>query len=189
MVAGGDQGRRPHPVVVGVDGSQASARALSWALREARHRQAPVRVVTVWAWGAGAIGLGSGPGPGLRDAASVARQARQTQEALVRAVLARFPGPLPELMTELVQGDAASALIERSRDGVLLVLGDQGVSGATHLVGSVADTCLRHGSCPVVVVPADSTRGSAVDGLVDQRPPSEPRSGLAPAVLGALGLL
>ena len=75
-------------------------------------------------------------------------------------------------------------MIERSRDGDLLVLGSQGVSAAAHLVGSVADTCLRHGACPVVVVPAGSTRGSG-----DQRPPSEPRSGLAPAVLGALGLL
>jgi nucleotide-binding universal stress UspA family protein len=146
----------------------------------------PVRIVTVWAWG-GSTGPGT-TGKAL-DAASMARQARQTQEALVRAVLARFPGALPELTTELVQGDPASALIDRSRDGDLLVLGSQGVSGAEHLVGSVADTCLRHGTCPVVVVPAGSTRGSAVDGLIDQRPPSEPRSGLAPAVLGALGLL
>jgi nucleotide-binding universal stress UspA family protein len=135
-------------------------------------------VVTAWAWDGSA-------GPG----SNIARRARQNQEALVRAVVARFPGALPELSAELVQGDAASALIERSRDGDLLVLGSQGVSAAPHLVGSVADTCLRHGTCPVVVVPAGSTRGSAVDGLVDQRPPSEPRSGLAPAVLGALGLL
>lgn len=179
--------RSTPPVVVGVDGSEGSARALSWALREARHRQAPVRVVTVWAWGARSS-RSDLPGS-YNDAAAVARLARQTQEALVRAVLARFPGALPELTTELVQGDAASALIEHSRDGDLLVLGSQGVSGASHLVGSVADTCLRHGTCPVVVVPADSTRGSAFDGLVDQRPPSEPRSGLAPVVLGALGLL
>jgi nucleotide-binding universal stress UspA family protein len=182
-----DDGRSPRPVVAGVDGSHGSARALGWALAEARTRQVPVRVVTVWAWGGGLTAPGSAGAP--RDAASVARLARQTQEALVRAVLARFPGALPELTTELVQGDPATGLIERSRDGDLLVLGSQGVSGAAHLVGSVADTCLRHGACPVVVVPADSTRGSAFDLLVDQRPPSEPRSGLAPAVLGAFGLL
>jgi hypothetical protein len=107
---------------------------------------------------------------------------------LVRAVLAQVPGALPALTTELVQGDPASALIERSRDGVLLVLGSQGVSGAVDLVGSVADTCLRHGNCPVVVVPAHDPRVPPLDGLVDQRQPWEEHSGLAPSVLGAIGL-
>lgn len=180
-MAGPDVGRTPYPVVVGVDGSQGSARALDWALHEARHRQAPIRVVTVWAWRAGSTGVAHHAG--------VLRTAGQTQEALVRAVLARFPGALPRLTTELVQGDPASALIERSRDGVLLVLGSHGISAAGHLVGSVADTCLRHGSCPVVVVPADSTRGPALNGPADQRPTPSRRSGLDPAVVGALGLL
>jgi nucleotide-binding universal stress UspA family protein len=200
-------------VVVGVDGSQGSARALTWALHEARNRRAPVRVVTAWAWGGGSAG-------GARDAAGAVRQVRQTQEALVRAVLARFPGTLPQLSTELLQGDPASTLIDRSRDGVLLVLGSQGLSGADDvIVGSVADACLRHGSCPVVVVPADSRRGLPADATTagssttgpsgTGAPGSGPsrstsgtrvpagrgmvrpgsRAGMAPVVLAALGLL
>lgn len=168
-----DCGRAPRPVVVGVDGSHGSARALAWALQEARDRQAPVRIVTAWAWG-GSAGT-------ARNSANAIRQVRQMQEALVRAVLAHFPGALPELSTELVQGDPASALIERSRDGVLLVLGSRGLSATQDMVGSVADTCLRHGSCPVVVIPV----GPGTTGL-----PPEPaaRPGVAAVVVGALGL-
>jgi nucleotide-binding universal stress UspA family protein len=196
-----DDGQDLHPVVVGVDGSQGSARALEWALYEARTRRSPVRVVTAWAWGGGSSG-------GARDAAGAVRQVRQTQEALVRAVLARFPGALPQLTTELVQGDPASALIDRSRDGILLVLGSQGLSGADDGdVGSVADACLRHGNCPVVVIPADlrrrqpddraaaaggSTAGSGTGGRVPATRgalSTGSRAGMAPVVRAALGLL
>jgi len=167
------------PVVVGVDGSQGSARALAWALREARDRQGPVRVVTAWAWGGS-----TGPGSAGAHVDRQARQARQNQEALVRAVLARFPGALPQLTAELVQGDAASALIERAQDAELLVLGSRGLSSpADTVLGSVADACLRHCPCPVVVIPADSPLD-----LPDPLQTSGRGSGLAPAVLGAVGL-
>jgi nucleotide-binding universal stress UspA family protein len=165
-------------VVVGVDGSAGSARALEWALREALDRHAPVRIVTAWAW-TGAAGTAG------RAGVSTARQARQNQEALVRAVLARFPGELPPLTVELVQGDAATVLIERSADGDLLVLGTRGLGdGDEAVVGSVADACLRFGSCPVVVVPVPS--------VPEQLPSSievSTRPGLPAAVLGAVGLL
>ncbi|HEY6793832.1 MAG TPA: universal stress protein [Kineosporiaceae bacterium] len=179
MARGMHEGIRPAPgpVVVGVDGSQGAARALIWALREALDRQAPVRVVTAWAWGRSAAAA-------ARGGVSIARQARQNQEALIRAVLARFPGPLPQLTAELVEGDAASALIDRSEDGVLLVLGSRGTTGAAgRVVGSVADACLRHCTCPVVVVPADSPLS-----LPEQLGSGGRRAGLAPAVLGAVGL-
>jgi nucleotide-binding universal stress UspA family protein len=180
---GRDGGRAPRPVVVGVDGSSGSARALEWALYEARDRRAPVRVVTAWAWGVAASGYAA-------SSANVMRRVEQTQEALVRAVLARFPGALPELSTELVQGDPASTLIDRSRDGVLLVLGSRGLSGAADVaVGSVADACLRHGSCPVVVVPADTEQLDSPAKLTGRDETAGTPSGLAPAVVGALGLL
>ena len=164
------------PVVVGIDGSQGSARALDWAVREAVDRQAPLRIVTAWSWDSTVAGS-----PSTR----LERQARQTQDALVRAVLARFAGPLPVWTADLVQADAASALIERSADGALLVLGSRGTSGvADVVVGSVADACLRHGSCPVVVIPA----GPAVELPEQTRTPGR-RPGLAPVVLAALGLL
>jgi nucleotide-binding universal stress UspA family protein len=165
------------PVVVGVDGSQGSVRALEWALREALDRQTPLRIVTAWSWDTTSTGSGSASG-GL---------ARQAQEALVRGVLARFPGTLPELTTELVQADPASALIEQSADGDLLVLGSRGMGGAAGaVIGSVADACLRHGSCPVVVVPAEPAAELPLPGQL--RAPGR-RTGLAPVALAAFGLL
>lgn len=176
MVVDRDCGQVPRPVVVGVDGSHGSARALAWALREARDRQAPVRIVTAWAWG-GSAGT-------IRNSTNAIRQVHQMQEALVRAVTARIPGALPELSTELVQGDPASTLIDRSRDGVLLVLGSRGLSATEDMVGSVADTCLRHGNCPVVVVPSVASAAAA-----NVLPPEQVlRPGVASVVVGALGL-
>jgi nucleotide-binding universal stress UspA family protein len=162
--------------VVGVDGSQGSARALAWALREARDRQVPLRIITAWAWDATA------------SPSTILRRARQTQDALVRAVVADFPGILPDLCPELVEGDPASALIDRSEDGDLLVLGNHGLDGTgagPSGVGTVADTCLRHCMCPVVVVPEDDPpcgRNGSIPGPGRRR-------GLAPAATAALGLL
>jgi nucleotide-binding universal stress UspA family protein len=168
------------PVVVGVDGSQGSARALGWALREALDRQAPLRIVTAWSWDTTSTGSGSA-------SAGLARQARQTQEALVRAVLATFPGTLPDLTAELVQADPASALIDQSVGGDLLVLGSRGMGGAAGaVIGSVADACLRHGSCPVVVVPSEPAVEVGLPGL---KRTAGRRTGLAPAALAAFGLL
>jgi nucleotide-binding universal stress UspA family protein len=172
-------------VVVGVDGSSGSARALAWALREARDRQAPLRVLTAWTWSrpSGPVGVRSLPRPRPRDLA------RHTQDALVRAVVARFPGALPAMTTQLIQGDPASTLIEYSADGVLLVLGTRGLSGADgpDAVGSVADACLRHGTCPVVVVPDEPPPARLGPGPRDGA--WRAATGLSPVVVGALGLL
>ena len=37
-----------HKIVVGIDGSESSINALSWALKEAKHHSASVHVVHVW---------------------------------------------------------------------------------------------------------------------------------------------
>jgi hypothetical protein len=67
------------------------------------------------------------------------------------------------------------------------VLGSHGLSAAEDPVGSVADTCLRHGRCPVVVVPtaASDTAGTGATAL--PRGPAA-LAGTASVVVGALGL-
>lgn len=147
-----ESGRRP--IVVGIDGSTASLEALEWALRQGAARGAPVRVVTVWSWDA-ADGRSSGHD---RDAA---RHAQERQEAAVAKVLGRLPEDLARqvrragMVTEVVHGDAASRLIERSCDADLLVLASHGARVVHEpLIGSVAEVCTRHAACPVVVVPA-----------------------------------
>ncbi|GAA4617725.1 hypothetical protein GCM10023108_35780 [Saccharopolyspora hordei] len=60
----------------------------------------------------------------------------------------------PEVHVELVDGDAAEVLADRSADAALLVLGDRG-SGrvADAVLGSTALRCIHRARCPVVVVP------------------------------------
>ena len=55
----------------------------------------------------------------------------------------------------VVHGDAASLLLEAALDADLLVLGNHrhgALAGA--LLGSVAQHCVRHAGCPLVLVPA-----------------------------------
>jgi nucleotide-binding universal stress UspA family protein len=142
------------PVVVGVDGSSGSHRALEWGLREALVRETGVRVVTVWAWDGE---LGS-PVP-LQRVGDLEGRARQLQQTLLTRVLAEFGRPVPSVQAEVVQGDAASRLVEQSHDAALLVLGSRGHGRHRHArIGSVAGVCMRHAACPVVVVPAVERR-------------------------------
>jgi nucleotide-binding universal stress UspA family protein len=141
--------RTSRPLVVGLDGSPGGERALEWALREALLRGAGLRVVTVWTW------EGYGSGDPLQPTGSGERRAHQVQQVQLARVLARVEGPLPPVEAELVQGDPACRLMENSCDADLLVLGSRGNS-AVHdtLMGSVAEVCVRHAGCPVVVVPS-----------------------------------
>jgi nucleotide-binding universal stress UspA family protein len=134
---------------VGVDGSTGSQRALEWAIRAAVTRDAPLRVVTVWACDA----LGLSP-MATRTPERARSRARGVQDTLITRALSRTPRPHPQLETDLLEGDPASLLVEISCGADLLVLGSRSdESGQPDLLGSVADVCVRHADCPVVVVP------------------------------------
>ncbi|SDX75470.1 Nucleotide-binding universal stress protein, UspA family [Saccharopolyspora shandongensis] len=139
-------------LVVGVDGSDASARALRWALAEGRRRCAPVH--TVMAWTPHAVLAGPGPmlmSPGLAPH-HVRDQHWEDLKSLVRGCMGATT--TPEVHTELVEGDAAEVLAERAAHAAMLVLGDRGHGRvADAILGSTALRCIHRARCPVLVIP------------------------------------
>lgn len=132
-------------VVVGVDGSPQSHRALEWAITEARLRHGHVRVVTGWQFPTATIGL-TGMAAELD---SVERLAHQLQRRALTGV--RLEGV--SVTTEVHEGPAAEVLLNASRDADLLVVGSHGYGGLTSLLlGSVSNQIAHHAPCPVLIV-------------------------------------
>jgi nucleotide-binding universal stress UspA family protein len=112
-------------VVVGVDGSAESLRAVDWTAEEARLRHRPLRIVHAFLWPLMRVPLGPSPlGPpdgGLRHAAeqilaTAADRAREAAAAL-------------EVSTDLPVCAPAPALIDASRDAALVVVGNVASAG------------------------------------------------------------
>jgi nucleotide-binding universal stress UspA family protein len=136
-------------IVVGVDGSDESARALEWAADEARARDARVQVIS--AWHVPALVYSSGYAP------MVAPSTEESSEHAARAIAEGVANELEsgglEAEAVVVRGNAAEALIDASADADLLVVGSRGHGGFTGLLlGSVSTQCAHHAHCPVVIV-------------------------------------
>jgi nucleotide-binding universal stress UspA family protein len=147
---------RTPAVVVGVDGSAASRAALEFALREGAARGSAVEVVTAWSW--------AGPHESLAAPATPheARDRAQRQQDEVVADVLRRVSVAPLLSRQVVQGDPAEVLLRAGRDAAFLVVGSEHKNMLKRAVlGSVSEYCVRHATCPVVVVPA--ARRTAVE--------------------------
>jgi nucleotide-binding universal stress UspA family protein len=128
-------------IVVGVEESPDSLRALDWAAEAAEMRSAPLRIVH-------AYHVAGGPD----TVALLDEHARAVLDAAVNRAAAVAPGV--DVTAEAARGESAAyALIERGNGAALLVVGSRGLGGFPGLLmGSVAEQCLRHAPCPVVVV-------------------------------------
>lgn len=137
-------------VVVGVDGSPASALAMAWAAKYAKAMGATVTAVMAWRYPAPV-----GPAPvGVAPQIVSADVEFAKYEELGSAVTAAFGDP-PAVPVDrrVVYGHPAQVLIEESKDADLLVVGSRGHGGFTGmLLGSVSTHCVTHASCPVTVV-------------------------------------
>lgn len=152
-----DPADRPLGVLVGVDGSDQSVRALLYAARAARRLQRPLTVVTAY----------TVPNLAYSDVstsptvpAEVARLAA-AQELLesARQHLEGYPGEV-DLRTE--HGDAAGVLVRMSAEARLVVVGARGRGGFLgRLLGSVSSALPAHAHCPTVVVPRHYEAGEA----------------------------
>lgn len=142
-------------IVVGVDASVASERAMDRALGEAQSSGRPVRAVHAWStplW----TGVGPGFGPiALGTPTDGAEIAKGLLEDLVAKGLSRCPsGPPVTVHPELRAGDPGRALVSASEDAGLLVVGGRGHGFVRSAVlGSATSYVLHHAQCPVMVVP------------------------------------
>jgi nucleotide-binding universal stress UspA family protein len=143
-------------IVVGVDGSDHSRGALSWAMREANLRQVPLEVVMVHStparpateiyWGIRTLPENSFD-PEL---------ARSAVQGFVGQVASDIGETLPEVTVTVVTGDVAEELVNASNEADMLVVGSRGSGGFTRLLmGSVSSQVSHHATCPVVIIPGN----------------------------------
>jgi nucleotide-binding universal stress UspA family protein len=155
-------------LVVGVDGSAAARAALRWAVEQAQRAGGRVVAIAVveprpliapgsgLAGGAMTPGMVAGTLPemsyGMADDEDVTAEADRWLSDAVSVL----PAAAAEVVDpRAVVGGAADALLEAARGADLLVLGNHRrgtLTGA--LVGSVAQYCVQHATCPLVLVPA-----------------------------------
>jgi len=134
-------------IVVGIDGSEGSERALHFALGEARVRGAGLKLVAVWH-----IPTAVYTGPAVvpiapAEFAESARLALEHARETVSDKGVRVEGVLSE-------GHPADVLTAAAGPEDLLVVGSRGLGGfGGLLLGSVSQQCAQHAKCPVVIVP------------------------------------
>jgi nucleotide-binding universal stress UspA family protein len=139
-------------LVVGLDDSPHAAAALRWALREAVLRQARLEVVHAWQPPLAALPFGATLAIPV-DEAAIDSAARTELDQIVDGAIAELDVEPPEVMRSVVPGPPAVTLIEAAETADLLVVGSHGRTGLRRLVvGSVANACVQHSPCPVVVI-------------------------------------
>jgi nucleotide-binding universal stress UspA family protein len=144
-------------IVVGVDGSAMSYRALEWALEEARLREAVCVLVHAYIeHGPAANPFGE---PYKRQSEEGARQVLADAVALAEKSGAPFDA-------KVAAGHPAEVLLREAGGAELLVVGSHGRGAvATVVLGSVSMTCAHHAPCPITIVrhsgaPAEPSGGS-----------------------------
>ncbi|MCT9011560.1 universal stress protein [Streptomyces rhizosphaerihabitans] len=137
----------PLPLVVGVDGSEPSMRAVDWATDEAALRGLPLRLVYASLWeryeGAALMeGLGrTSEQIAVDNIVEAAAKRARRRHAEVR------------ISTEVLPDDAVSVLLKEAHSAFALVLGSRGRGGmAELLIGSVSLAVAARAACPVIVL-------------------------------------
>lgn len=136
-------------IVVGVDGSATSIRALQQAVDFAVALSAEVDAVHTWLVSYGATELSMMP---AIPSAELQAAAEQTLADVVAAVDAKGV----TINRTVTEGDAASVLLDAAIGADMLVVGSRGHGGFVGLLlGSVSHKVIHHAPCPVLVVPAE----------------------------------
>jgi nucleotide-binding universal stress UspA family protein len=134
-------------ILVGVDGSRGSRKALTWAAAEAAEHGADLVVLNVWEPSLVAA-VGSVPSGDVPDASE------RAADDLLKVIKEELGENPPVLAQPTVKhGRPAEVLIEQSAGADLLVVGTRGHGGFAGLVlGSVSQHVAAYAQCPVTVV-------------------------------------
>jgi nucleotide-binding universal stress UspA family protein len=143
-------------ILVGVDGSPASAAAVRWAAAEARLRGMRLHVVHARDPHAVAQAYYAPPGAGQAEVG----HAVQGSALKVTVREAAGAGGWPAVQFEVVDGLPVRVLLARAPGAVMLVLGSTRSAGLADApvgkprapLGPVARDCLRAAPCPVVII-------------------------------------
>jgi nucleotide-binding universal stress UspA family protein len=141
-------------IVVGVDGSPQSERAVDWALEESRTHGDDIVLVHAWQFPAVAVTGYSGAALPVFGVDDIKKLAEELLEKVADGVRKRAPDV--HVDTRLVEGHPGAALVKASHGARLLVVGTRGLGGFRGLLmGSVSTSCAHHARCPLVIVPQE----------------------------------
>lgn len=149
-------------IVVGVDGSAPSAKAVRWAAHEAAMRNVQLTLVYVMS----SVAIGS-PAV-LWPAAPIPDELIQWQEDQARQILAdsvrvaeeRMGRDAPEIVSGVLRAAPVPSLVDLSKSAQLMVVGSRGHGALRRvLLGSVSSGLVHHAHCPVAVIREETPEG------------------------------
>jgi nucleotide-binding universal stress UspA family protein len=139
-------------IVVGVDGSGHSQRALEWAMNEAAIRHAPLSVITVHP---AVVGYFGGVVTSPQDL-ELTEQVQAAVKAETDKILAGLDSRPESVTVKAVHGFPVEELVNASKDADMVVLGSRGSGGFSRLMlGSTAGQVVQHAHCQVLIVPPE----------------------------------
>lgn len=148
------EGPAPTRVVVGVDGSEDSRAAVTYALREAGRRGAPLTAVVAYPDEAVTWPAMADVPPWPQDLARVEVERAAAMVDAAAAAVRRAGDPVGDVEVTGAPGSPGAVLTDATWEAALLVVGHRGRGAARSvLLGSTGLGCLVRAVCPVTVVP------------------------------------
>lgn len=135
-------------IVVGVDGSDGAALALTFAAEEARLRGATLEIVVAWTYP-------SATHPAMSHPPISDEQLAREGDAVIDHTLSLGGIDLGgiDVSRKVVAGVPDDVLVNEARGATLAVVGARGLTGLKSvLLGSTSRHVIQHANCPVAVV-------------------------------------
>lgn len=146
------------PILVGVDGSDASYKAVWFASNYAAHAGLPLCIVCAFT-----VAYATAYGMGYHDDDAIGTIGIQGILSKSKKIAVEQGIPADTVYTYAVTGDPASVLVELSRSCDLIIIGNRGKGGlAERVLGTTSSILPAKSSCPVIVVPFSDDSGRPV---------------------------